>query len=135
MIYVGLYSAVQATRHSTRTAAINEVAMKSKSDPTSIKERLNEKFKKKTADSSAKTSDAIPEAEIISDVSTSSSNEASTLDPSLVQVEVTAKLIAEQVYDNALIAAGLVDDPRSMLTRLNKILTAVIPVVPATTKK
>ena len=34
------------------------------------------------------------------------------------------KLIAEQVYDNALIAAGLVDDPRSMLTRLNDILLA-----------
>ncbi|XP_033631452.1 heat shock protein 75 kDa, mitochondrial-like isoform X1 [Asterias rubens] len=31
---------------------------------------------------------------------------------------VLAKLLAEQVYDNAMIAAGLVDDPRPMLGRL-----------------
>ncbi|XP_038055297.1 heat shock protein 75 kDa, mitochondrial-like [Patiria miniata] len=30
-----------------------------------------------------------------------------------------AKLLGEQVYDNAMIAAGLVDDPRPMLGRLN----------------
>ncbi len=35
-----------------------------------------------------------------------------------------AKTIAEQVYDDALIAAGLMDDPRSMLSRLNDILEA-----------
>jgi len=33
-----------------------------------------------------------------------------------------AKMIVEQVYDNALIAADLLDNPRSMLVRLNKIL-------------
>jgi len=33
-----------------------------------------------------------------------------------------AKLIVEQVFDNALIAADLLDNPRSMLTRLNKLL-------------
>ncbi|OMH82464.1 Heat shock protein 75 kDa, mitochondrial [Zancudomyces culisetae] len=33
-----------------------------------------------------------------------------------------ASLIAEQVCDNAFISAGLMDDPRSMLTRLNDIL-------------
>lgn len=33
-----------------------------------------------------------------------------------------AKIVAEQIMDNALIAAGLVDDPRTMLPRLNKIL-------------
>jgi len=33
-----------------------------------------------------------------------------------------SKLIAEQIYDDALIAAGLMDDARSMLARLNKIL-------------
>ena len=132
---------MQATRNASRSAAINDVLNKSKSDPTSIKERLNDKFKKKTATattaSTTTTTEEIPEAEIVSDSTSSSNNkdEPSTLDPSLVQVEVTAKLIAEQVYDNALIAAGLVDDPRSMLTRLNKILTAVIPAVPATTKK
>jgi len=33
-----------------------------------------------------------------------------------------AKLIVEQVFDNALIAADLLDNPRTMLTRLNKLL-------------
>lgn len=33
-----------------------------------------------------------------------------------------ATLVAEQVYDNALIAAGLLGDPRRMLTRLNNLL-------------
>lgn len=31
-------------------------------------------------------------------------------------------LVAEQVFDNALVAAGLLDDPRSMIPRLNDIL-------------
>jgi TNF receptor-associated protein 1 len=35
-----------------------------------------------------------------------------------------AKAVAEQVFDNALIAAGLMDDPRAMLARLNTILEA-----------
>jgi TNF receptor-associated protein 1 len=33
-----------------------------------------------------------------------------------------ARLVAEQVYDNSMIAAGLVEDPRKMLGRLNSIL-------------
>ena len=33
-----------------------------------------------------------------------------------------AKMIAEQLYDNALIAAGLLEDTREMLPRLNEIL-------------
>eukprot|EP01098_Paradermamoeba_levis_P011601 TRINITY_DN4988_c0_g1_i3.p1 TRINITY_DN4988_c0_g1~~TRINITY_DN4988_c0_g1_i3.p1 ORF type:complete len:158 (-),score=47.04 TRINITY_DN4988_c0_g1_i3:145-618(-) len=33
-----------------------------------------------------------------------------------------AKMVAEQIFDNALISAGLVDDSRSMLPRLNSIL-------------
>lgn len=33
-----------------------------------------------------------------------------------------AKLLAEQLADNAMIAAGLVDDPRSLVDRLNQIL-------------
>ena len=37
-----------------------------------------------------------------------------------------AKLVAQQVFDNALIAAGLVDDPRAMLSRLNNILEAAL---------
>jgi len=34
-----------------------------------------------------------------------------------------AKLVAEQLYDNALVAAGLIEDPREMLPRLTKILS------------
>lgn len=37
-----------------------------------------------------------------------------------------AKVCAEQIYDNCLIAAGLLDDGRSMLGRLNDILLCVV---------
>lgn len=37
-----------------------------------------------------------------------------------------AKLVTEQVYDNALCAAGVLDDPRSMITRLNKLLEITV---------
>ena len=40
-----------------------------------------------------------------------------------------AKLVAEQVYDNALCAAGVLDDPRSMITRLNKLLEVTVKTV------
>ncbi|XP_053398754.1 heat shock protein 75 kDa, mitochondrial-like [Mercenaria mercenaria] len=33
-----------------------------------------------------------------------------------------AKLLAEQLYDNAMVTAGLLDDPRSMVSRLNQLL-------------
>ena len=36
-----------------------------------------------------------------------------------------ARLVAEQLLDNALIAAGLLEDPTSMVTRLNKLLESV----------
>lgn len=36
--------------------------------------------------------------------------------------EDRAKFVAEQMYDNALVAAGLLEDPRSMLSRLNNIM-------------
>ncbi len=36
-----------------------------------------------------------------------------------------AKLVAEQLLDNALIGAGLLDDVTSMVTRLNKLLESV----------
>ncbi|MBM3864548.1 MAG: molecular chaperone HtpG [Verrucomicrobia bacterium] len=36
-----------------------------------------------------------------------------------------AKLVAEQLLDNALIGAGLLDDPSAMVARLNKLLEAV----------
>jgi TNF receptor-associated protein 1 len=37
-----------------------------------------------------------------------------------------APLVAQQILDNALIAAGLIDDPRMMLSRLNDILLATL---------
>jgi molecular chaperone HtpG len=36
-----------------------------------------------------------------------------------------AKLVAEQILDNSLIAAGLLDDPTSMIQRLYKIMESV----------
>ncbi len=36
-----------------------------------------------------------------------------------------AQLVAEQLLDNALISAGLLDDPTTMITRLNKLLESV----------
>lgn len=37
-----------------------------------------------------------------------------------------AKVIIEQVFDNALIAAGLLDDSRSMLPRLNELMMNIV---------
>ena len=37
-----------------------------------------------------------------------------------------AKVLAEQVYDNCLVAAGLLDDGRSMLPRLNDLMLCVV---------
>ncbi|XP_063790869.1 heat shock protein 75 kDa, mitochondrial [Pseudophryne corroboree] len=37
-----------------------------------------------------------------------------------------AKLLLEQIYDNAMIAAGLNDDPRPMVGRLNELLTKAL---------
>jgi HSP90 family molecular chaperone len=42
------------------------------------------------------------------------------------EMQAVAKLVAEQVLDNALIAAGLIDDPRAMLPRLNSILESTL---------
>ena len=47
-----------------------------------------------------------------------------------------AKVLSEQVFDNCLMAAGLLDDARSMLPRLNDLMTAIVkdagaPVPPA----
>jgi TNF receptor-associated protein 1 len=46
--------------------------------------------------------------------------ELTTKEPTL------AKVLAEQVYDNCLVAAGLLDDSRAMLPRLNDILLCVV---------
>jgi TNF receptor-associated protein 1 len=37
-----------------------------------------------------------------------------------------ARVLAEQVYDNCLVAAGLLDDSRSMIPRINDILVCVV---------
>jgi HSP90 family molecular chaperone len=43
-----------------------------------------------------------------------------TADPAL------AEKVAEQVYDNARVAAGVLEDPRAMLKRLNELLEKVL---------
>ena len=40
--------------------------------------------------------------------------------------ETLATMVAEQVHDNARVAAGLLDDPRAMLQRLNQLLEQVL---------
>uniref|UniRef100_W5M4B9 TNF receptor-associated protein 1 n=1 Tax=Lepisosteus oculatus TaxID=7918 RepID=W5M4B9_LEPOC len=47
-------------------------------------------------------------------------NELKDSDPDLAQ------LLLEQIYDNAMIAAGLNDDPRPMIGRLNELLTRAL---------
>ena len=37
-----------------------------------------------------------------------------------------AKQVAEQVFDNALVAAGLLEDPRAMLNRMNSLLEKLL---------
>jgi len=34
--------------------------------------------------------------------------------------------VAEQIFDNALVAAGLLEDPRAMLSRLNSLLEKLL---------
>ncbi|MBQ6534896.1 MAG: molecular chaperone HtpG, partial [Opitutales bacterium] len=41
--------------------------------------------------------------------------------------EALAKLVLEQLFDNALLAAGLLENPRAMANRLNEILSKVKP--------
>jgi len=36
-----------------------------------------------------------------------------------------AKLVIDQMYDNALVAAGFIEDPRSMVTRVYELLERV----------
>ncbi|KAJ1893578.1 TNF receptor-associated protein 1, mitochondrial, partial [Kickxella alabastrina] len=40
--------------------------------------------------------------------------------------EDLARKVAQQLLDNALIAAGIMDDPRSMIKRLNDILVSTV---------
>merc|ERR1712232_1317897 len=39
---------------------------------------------------------------------------------------VLARILAEQIYDNCLVAAGLMDDSRTMLPRLNDLLVSLV---------
>lgn len=60
-------------------------------------------------------------------VTSSQSNDSSAqseVEESSRDVPEVAQLIIEQLFDNALIAAGLVDDARSMIPRINEILKA-----------
>jgi molecular chaperone HtpG len=53
--------------------------------------------------------------------------------PMIVRLEETrgtdgdlARQVAEQIFDNALVAAGLLEDPRAMLTRMNALLEKLL---------
>jgi molecular chaperone HtpG len=53
--------------------------------------------------------------------------------PMIVQLEATrgtngdlARQVAEQIFDNALVAAGLLEDPRAMLNRMNSLLERLL---------
>ena len=46
----------------------------------------------------------------------------------------TAGLLADQLFDNAIIAAGLLDDPRSIVGRLNQIMSKMVKDVTEPTK-
>ena len=53
--------------------------------------------------------------------------------PMLVQLEkirhtdaALAGEVGEQIFDNALVAAGLMDDPRTMLARMNSLLEQLL---------
>lgn len=40
--------------------------------------------------------------------------------------EDVAKMVAEQLMDNALVTAGLIDDVRTMVPRLNELLQRIV---------
>jgi len=50
----------------------------------------------------------------------------SRLDAMRQKDAVLAGSVAEQLLDNARVAAGLLEDPRAMLTRLNQLLEKVL---------
>ncbi|CCW71454.1 unnamed protein product [Phytomonas sp. Hart1] len=45
----------------------------------------------------------------------------------------TAGLLCEQIFDNAIIAAGLLEDPRAIVSRLNNIMSRMVESVPEPT--
>jgi HSP90 family molecular chaperone len=53
--------------------------------------------------------------------------------PMIIRLEETrgtdgelARQVAEQIFDNALVAAGLLEDPRAMLSRMNSLLEKLL---------
>lgn len=59
-----------------------------------------------------------------------------SLSVSSVSEEVeTAGMLVEQIFDNAIIAAGLLEDPRSMVQRLNSIMNRMVKDVPEPTSE
>ena len=79
----------------------------------------------KVADLPPQTLEINPSHPIIVALSHASQGKGGEVDnTSSEEKRIIAKLVAEQMLDNALIAAGLIDDPRSMISRLNEILVA-----------
>ena len=80
-----------------------------------------------TTPTSVEGGEVIPEAEVITTPTTTTTTTPTAADEQrLKEIEEMASAVAEQLYDNALIAAGLTEDPRAMLPRLNRILQAAI---------
>ena len=78
----------------------------------------------KVADLPPQTLEINPSHPIIVALSHASQGKGGEVDNTSEEKRIIAKLVAEQMLDNALIAAGLIDDPRSMISRLNEILVA-----------
>ncbi|PWV02748.1 putative heat shock protein [Trypanosoma cruzi] len=55
-----------------------------------------------------------------------------SISPTTEEVE-TAGLLVEQLFDNAVISAGLLEDPRSIVSRLNNIMSRMVENVPEPT--
>ncbi|KAH9593192.1 hypothetical protein LSM04_008279 [Trypanosoma melophagium] len=55
-----------------------------------------------------------------------------SISPASEDVE-TAGLLVEQIFDNAIISAGLLEDPRSIVSRLNNIMSRMVEKVPEPT--
>jgi molecular chaperone HtpG len=71
--------------------------------------------------------DSAPEAPVKHDLEINPSHSLITRLESIRQKDSgLAASVAEQVLDNARVAAGLLEDPRAMLTRLNQLLERVL---------
>jgi molecular chaperone HtpG len=71
--------------------------------------------------------DSMPEAPVTHDLEINPSHPLITRLEAIRQKDGgLATSVAEQVLDNARVAAGLLEDPRAMLTRLNQLLERVL---------